>query len=164
MGFRRGVEDRLVLLGVEAADEMANEGRNVFLAFAQGGHLDRENVETIEQVLAEIARRHLFGQIAVGRRNDANIHLDRAFGTDRIDFAFLQRAQQLDLHVERQFADLVQEERAAIGLLELAHMLADRTREGALLVTEQGRLHEIFGNGTAVHGDEGAVCPLGRRP
>jgi hypothetical protein len=33
---------------------------------------------------------------------------------------FLDGAQQLDLGIERQFADLVEEQRAAIGLEELA--------------------------------------------
>ncbi len=53
--------------------------------------------------------------------------------------AFLQRAQQLDLHVQAQFADLVEEQRAAIGFLEFAQMLVGGARERALLVAEQNR-------------------------
>ena len=37
-------------------------------------------------------------------------------GADRIDLAVLQGAQQLHLGVERQLADLVEEQRAAVGL------------------------------------------------
>ena len=40
-----------------------------------------------------------------------------------IDLALLDGAQQLDLHVERQLRHLVEKQRAAIGLLELAGML-----------------------------------------
>ena len=76
-------------------------------------------------------------KIAVGGGDDAHIHLDRALGADRIDFAFLQRAQQLDLHVEAQFADFVEEQRAAIGFLEFAQMLVGGAGEGAFLVAEQ---------------------------
>ena len=56
-----------------------------------------------------------------------------------IDFAFLQHAQQLDLHVEAQLADFVEEQRAAIGFLELAQMLVGGAGERALLVAEQDR-------------------------
>ena len=75
-------------------------------------------------------------------------------GADRIDLAFLQRAQQLHLRVERQFADFVEEQRAAIGFLELADALVDGAGEGALLVAEQDAFDEIFRDGAAVDGDE----------
>jgi len=57
--------------------------------------------------------------------DQADVDLDRALGADRIDFAFLDRAQQLDLHVEAQLADFVEEERTAIGLLEFTDVAID---------------------------------------
>ena len=65
---------------------------------------------------------------------------------DRLDLALLHGAQQLDLDVERQFADLVEEQRAAIGLDELADMLVGGAGEGALLVAEQDAFDEIVGD------------------
>jgi hypothetical protein len=47
---------------------------------------------------------------------------------DRIDLAVLHGAQQLDLHVERQVADLVEEQRAAMRLDELAGVLSRSRR------------------------------------
>ena len=47
---------------------------------------------------------------------------------DRIDLALLDRAQQLHLRVQRQLADLVEEQRAAMGLHELADMPLGRAR------------------------------------
>ena len=58
---------------------------------------------------------------------------------DRLDLALLDRAQQLHLRGQRQFADLVEEQRAAGGLDELAGVLLGRAGEGALLVAEQDR-------------------------
>jgi hypothetical protein len=75
-------------------------------------------------------------------------------GADRIDLAFLQGAQQFDLDVERQFADFVEEQRAAVGLLELADALVGRAGERAFLVTEQDALDEVFGDRAAVDGHE----------
>ncbi len=65
---------------------------------------------------------------------------------DRLDFAFLQRAQQLDLRGGRQFADLVEEQRAAVGLDEFAGVLFGGAGEGAFLVAEQDRLDEVIGH------------------
>ena len=80
--------------------------------------------------------------------------LDRPLGADRIDLAVLQRAQQLDLRLERQLADLVEEQRAAVGLLELADALVDGAGEGALLVAEQDALDQVLGDGAAVDDHE----------
>ena len=73
---------------------------------------------------------------------------------DRLDLALLQRAQQLDLRGQRQFADLVEEQRAAGGFDELADVAFGGAGEGALLVTEQDRFHEIVGDRAAIDRDE----------
>jgi hypothetical protein len=49
-----------------------------------------------------------------------------------LELAFLQHAQQLDLGLERQLADLVQEQRPAVRQLETPLVLSDRARERAL--------------------------------
>ena len=80
--------------------------------------------------------------------------LHRLLGADRIDLALLQGAQQLDLGFERQLADLVEEQRAAVGFLELADAPVDGAGERALLVAEQDALDQVLGDGAAVDGDE----------
>ena len=123
-------------------------------ALAQRRHPDREHVEAVVEVLAELAVLDQLDHVAVGRRDQAEVDLDRLLGADRIDLAFLQRAQQLHLRVERQLADLVEEQRAAVGFLELADALVDGAGERALLVAEQDALDEVLGDGAAVDGDE----------
>ena len=113
-------------------------------ARAQRGNGDRKDVEAIEQILAEPAALDEFDQVLVGRRDQPEVDLDRPARADRIDLALLQRAQQLDLGVERQFADFVEEQRAAIGLGELADVLFGGAGEGALLVAEQDRFDRGF--------------------
>ncbi len=46
-------------------------------------------------------------------RDQPDVDLDGRLAPDRIDLAILHGTQQLDLHVERQVADLVEEKRAA---------------------------------------------------
>ena len=128
--------------------------RHVLQALAQRRHPDREDVEAVVEVLAELAVLDQLDHVAVGGRDQAEVDLDRLLGADRIDLALLQRAQQLDLGVERQLADLVEEQRAAVGFLELADALVDGAGERALLVAEQDALDQVLGDGAAVDGDE----------
>ncbi len=112
----------LALLDVEAAHEVLDQIGDVLSAFTQGGRLDGEDIQAIEQVLAETAGRHRLRQVAVGGRDHPHIDPGRALGADGVDLPFLQGAQQLDLHVQGQLADLVQEQGAAVSLLELAEV------------------------------------------
>ncbi len=146
--------DAPAFLGREAGEEVQRQLRHVLEALAQRRHPDREDVEAVVEILAELAVLDQLDHVAVGGRDQAEVDLDRLLGADRIDLAFLQRAQQLDLGVERQLADLVEEQRAAVGLLELADALVDGAGERALLVAEQDALDQVLGDRAAVDDDE----------
>ena len=62
-------------------------------AAAAPGH----DVEAEEQVLAEAPFAHLFLQVAVGGREQADVDLDRRGAADAVDHALLDGAQQLGL-------------------------------------------------------------------
>ena len=84
------------------------------------------------------------------RAQEANV--DRHFGdrADRPHRPFLDRAQQLRLHRQRQVADLVEEERAAVGRLEEAFAVVVGAGERALAVAEELGLEQLLGNRAAV--------------
>ena len=71
----------------------------------------------------------------------------------------LQHAQDLGLRAGAHVADLVEEQRAAVGLLEAADALAIGAGEGALLVTEQLGFEQVLLQRRAVHLDEVARRP-----
>ena len=73
---------------------------------------------------------------------------------DPLDLALLNRAQQLGLQLVAEVADLVEEQRAAAGELELAELLPDGAGERALLVAEQRALDELLRDGGKVHRHE----------
>ena len=75
---------------------------------------------------------------------------------DALELALLQHAQELRLQVERHVADLVEEERAAVGQLEAAARSRDRAGEGALLVAEELALEQLARDRGAVDRDERA--------
>ena len=145
VGLRRQARHRLVFFRREAGDEMARQAARCRRGRSRKRrHHDGEHVQAVIKVFAEVAFARHHRQVAVGGGDDAHIDLDRALGADRIDFAFLQRAQQLDLHVQAQFADLVQEQGAAIGFLEFAQMLVGGAGEGAFLMAEQDGFDQVF--------------------
>ena len=111
-------------------------------------------MEAVEQILAKLSAFDAVEQFAVGRGDDADVDFDRFAAADRLDRAFLQRAQQFHLCGQRQFADFVEEQRAAGGLDEFAGVAFGGAGERALLVAEQDRLHQIVRDRAAIDGDE----------
>ena len=142
----------VVTLG-EVRGELAEQQVDiVFVALAQGGHLDLNAGQAVVEVLAELARGHGVGQVHVGGGDDAHVGLLHLGGADFHELAVLQDAQQQGLGLARQLADLVEKEGPAVGLLEVALPLADGAREGSLLVAEQLGVDGALGDGAAVHG------------
>ena len=68
--------------------------------------------------------------------------------------ALLQRAQQLDLHLYRYLADLVEEQRAAVRELEAPRFARHGARERPTLVSEKLALDELLRDGRTVDLDE----------
>ena len=85
-----------------------------------GGRADRKDVEPIEEIGPESPALHRGVEIPVGRRDDPHVHLDRGGPADPLELALLQHPEQLDLEIERQIADLVEEDGPAVGQLEPA--------------------------------------------
>ena len=90
--------------------------------------------------------------------DDAHVAADRDVVADALEHALLQHAQQLHLHRRAHVADLVEEQRAALGDLEAALAGGDRAGEDAFLVAEQLALEQVGGNRAAVDGDEGPLA------
>ena len=68
--------------------------------------------------------------------------MDRRSAADAFDLVLLEDAEQLGLGLQGQLADLVQEERAAVGQLEAADAPGDGAGERPLLVAEELALDE----------------------
>ena len=142
---------------------MLDEERDVVLARAQRGDLDRDHVEAVVEVLTEAPLRDQRGEVAVGRRDHAHVDLDRLLAADALERLFLQRAQHLRLRAHAHVADLVEEQGAAIRLLEAPASSRVSTREGPALVAEELGLDELVGDGRAVDLDERLRSPRGHR-
>src|SRR5579883_889609 len=143
--------------GGAALQEPVRQHGDVGAALAQGGHVQGHDVEPEIEVLAEGAGAVFLLQVAVGGGDDAYVDLDALVAADGADLFFLQDAQQLGLHLERQLPDLVEEQGPAIGRLKQPGARAEGAGEGALLVAEQFAFDQGGNEGAAVDGDEGAA-------
>ena len=81
---------------------------------------------------------------------------------ERVNFLLLDEAEQLGLEVEADIADLVEEERAAVGGADDAGERRVGAGEGALAIAEELALEHVVRNRGAVEGDERAIGALGR--
>ena len=127
---------------------------DVVLALAQRRHLDRDDVQAVVEVLAELAGLHHRRQIAVGRGDQPDVDAQRPRAAEPLELVLLEHAQDLGLRARAHVADLVEEQRAAVGLLEPADALLVGAGERALLVAEQLGLEQVLLERRAVHLDE----------
>ena len=116
--------------------------------------MDLHRVEAVEEVLPEAPLRHLDAYVHVGGGDDAHVHRAGLGGSHALELPRLQHPQQLGLLRLRHVAHLVQEERARIGQLEVAHPVGLGVREGALHVAEQLALEDALREAAGVDGDQ----------
>ena len=96
----------------------------------------------------------------MGGTDDA--HIDGLFlrAAQWANLALLNGAQQLGLHGQRQVADFVQEQGAALGCLEVARPVLRGAGIGAFACAKEFGFEQIFGNGAAIDGDQWPVGSL----
>ena len=134
--------------------EVLHERRNVVRPLAQRRIEDREHVEAIVEIAAELLVGDHLREIAVGRRHEPDVDADGAVAAQPLELLLLQHAQEFRLQLERNVADFVEEQRAAVRELEAADLLRDGARERAFLVSEQLALEQARRNRGAVQLDE----------
>jgi len=122
--------------------------------------VDADDVEPVKQVRTEQPSLYFLLQIAVGGHDQPEVQLDSLGTGQPLDGLFLNQLQQLGLDVVRQFADLVQKQRAVVGQFDLANFSGGGCAgERALLVAEQLRLNQVFMQHGAVDLNKRSIGP-----
>src|SRR5512144_2875666 len=107
---------------------------DVLAPASQRGQRDRELAEAVVEIGPEATRLDTLLQLGVGRGDDARVHRHRARPAERMDLTLLEGPEELGLRGEGHVADLVEEQGAALGELEVAFPTGLGPREGASLV------------------------------
>src|SRR4249919_2494918 len=158
--FERGLAEplrRRVELAGGGGEEAFGECGHVVPAIAQRRQLQAHDVEAMQQVRAELAFGDEAFEVLVGGGDDAHVHADQFAAADAEELALRQHAQQARLQRRGHVADFVEEQGAAIGLFEAAHVALLGTGEGARLVAEQLAFEQLGGNRGGVERDERAM-------
>ncbi len=118
--------------------------------------------QAVIQVATEAAGGRALLQRLQGGGHHAQVHRGRFGGADTQYLAFFQHAQQAGLQRQRQFADFVQEQGAAICRLDQADTAATACAgEGAIAIAEQFRLQQRFADRSAVQCHEASTTTAG---
>ena len=153
-GLTRHADALLFLLAGEPAQEPPDERRDVLATISQRRDANANDVEAIEQILAEaLIANHLF-DVRVGGGHDAHVYLHGPRLADRLNLTVLEEPQQLGLNVRFELADLVQEQGAAVGALNHPGRVLARAGERSAAVTEELRVDDLAAGPGAVVGDE----------
>ena len=150
------LDARVELDGVLREQSALRDDEDVVAALPQGRQVEVDHVEAVVEVLAEAPGADLLLEDPIGRGDDPDVDLLGLAVADAKDDALLERAQQLDLEVQRELADLVEEERPPVRRLELARTRGDRPGERAAHVPEELALDEVLRDRAAVDDDERA--------
>src|SRR5208282_6091117 len=93
-------------------------------------------------------------EVSVGRADDPDVESDGGRTSYALELSLLNHSQQFGLSLERQLADLVEEECSALRELEAPDPPGECTRECPLLVTEKLALDQRGSNRGTVDLDE----------
>src|SRR6185369_5106881 len=109
------------------------------------------------EILAEPALGAAALEVAVAGGDDPYVDGRRASGADPIEALVLEHAQELALLLRPELADLVEEDRAPVRLLEHSLAVRHRAREAAANVAEHLALEELRRDCPHVDRDERAL-------
>src|SRR5574343_863164 len=128
-----------------------NQLRNVLRAFAQGWHVQLDDIEPVIEILTKEPLLDTFAEILVRGTDDSYINRLLDHTTNLAHLFFLNGAQQLDLHGQGQIGDFVEKQGTAAGRLEKALPVAIRAGKRPLAIAEKLALHQIVWNRPAIH-------------
>ena len=143
----------------EPRGEVARQGDDVLSPLGERGEVNGHHMQPIEQIVSEPTRRRLGREVPGGRGEEAHVDAPGLLVPYPSDLALLQNPQQLRLQRLRQLSDLIQQQRASVGLLEQPRAVPSGAGERPFHVAEQLRLEQCVGDRSAVHRDEGTRRP-----
>ena len=123
--------------------------------------MDRQDVQTVIQVLPELPFLHHLPEVLVGGRDHPDIHRNHLFAAQAEHLALLQSPQKPQLDVHGNLPDLIQKQGALVGQFEHALFpAASGAGEGPLLVAEELALQDIGRHCRAVDGHKRHAAPV----
>lgn len=134
--------------------EMVGKHGDIFAAFPERRDLEFDDVEPVIEIFPEVFTADQFFQVFVGGGDDLDVGMIRLCVAQRLEFLFLDQAQQLDLDEGGDGADLVEEQGAVFGFTDQPFLGIPGVGKGAADMAEQLIFEKVFRDSAAVDRDE----------
>ena len=121
---------------------MFRQRNNVWPPFDQRRQFDGKGREPIIEVFAKFTASGTAGQVDVAGRNYTHVHSHYFGSSQALNLFLFQKTQQLGLHSQRQFTNLIEEKSSVMRQLEPANAGLSGAGESASLVAEQFALQQ----------------------
>src|SRR5262245_20633092 len=115
---------------------MAYEPGNISGTLAQRGKFDWKDIQAVIQVASELLPRDHFLEVLMRCGDEADICFNRTRGTESLELALLQGAEQFRLEFRRNVADLVQKQRSPVCEFHSSDFLRDCAGKRTSFMTE----------------------------
>src|SRR5262245_45742705 len=126
--------------GAGALKIVLQQRGDILRVISQWSNRDRDDVDAVEQVLAEGAYLNQLAEVAIGGGNQSDVAgLHDPERADGLYLAGVGKSQEHGLHPQAHFAELVEEQGAALGLTDQARTITVRVGEATSYVPEQLR-------------------------
>ena len=147
----------------DVGQERLAQRQDVVTPVTQRWQPDREHIEAVIEVLAELSVRNGSLQITVRGGDHPGVRAQHPGATQPLELAFLKHAEKLGLCRRAHLRHFVEKQRAARSLLELTGFALRRPGVRAAFVAKQLRLEQLFRQRGTVQRDEGTVASRASR-
>src|SRR5438128_619716 len=137
----------------EVLQKIFGQQEHILAAFAQGREAHLDDVEPVEQVLAELVLGNRLDDITVGGCQQPDLNTQFLGAADAGECAVLQEAEELGLERTAHIGNFIQENRATIGFFDPARLLSERAGESASFMAKELAFEQGFRDGGAVDPD-----------
>ena len=158
-GIRGEGPDVPVETGLEQLQKVQGEGQDVLLPLAQRRDAQGHHIDAVEEVFPEAVVAHGIHQSAIAGADQAKVAVAQGRAAKPLEAALLEDPQEAGLELGAHIGHLVEEEGAAVGLLQIARRGLGRPGKGPLLVAKQGAFEQLLGQGATVDLEEGLRGP-----
>src|SRR5262245_19235459 len=128
---------RFSTLDCNALEQVFRDARKVAHTAAERRNLQRDAAEPVVEILAELTALDHRLEVAMRGADDANVGADGRRSAHALERLFLKHAKERHLRSLGDVADLVEEERSALGKLEASATPSDGAGKRSLFVTEE---------------------------
>ena len=145
------ITNRLGILTCKLPKKTQRQQRHIRRAVTQRRRPKLDHAQSEIKILAKLTRIDEFLQVFIGRSDNAHIDGECLAAAHPFECPFAQKTKQLHLRRLVDLANLIQKQRAALGLLEPADAALVRPSERPLFMAEQFALQQRWRQRRAMH-------------